>query len=162
MKAGHHGSKTSNSEALLNAIAPKFAVISCGKDNQYGHPDLETLQRFQNHGIQIFRTDEQGTIIATSDGTNITWSTDPSTSMASGTPKQAESPAPSAPESAPAEPQEQPQEEPQNNEQMVWISETGSKYHSINNCGRMNPNKATQVTQSKAESMGLGRCSKCW
>lgn len=166
MKAGHHGSKTSNSEALLNAISPKFAVISCGKNNQYGHPDAETLQRFQNHGIQVFRTDEQGTVIATSDGTNITWSTSPSTSMAAGAPK-ASDPAPAAqqqqqPESAPAATQEQPQEQPQNNEQMVWISETGSKYHSINNCGRMNPDRARQVTKSEAESMGLGRCSKCW
>lgn len=165
MKAGHHGSKTSNSDALLDAIAPKFAVISCGKNNQYGHPDAETLQRYQNRGIQVFRTDEQGTVIATSDGTNISWSTSPSTSMAAGAPK-ASDPAPAAqqqqPESAPAATQEQPQEEPQSNEQMVWISETGSKYHSRNNCGRMNPDRATQVTQSEAESMGLGRCKNCW
>ena len=86
--------------------------------------------------------------------------------MAAGAPK-ASDPAPAAqqqqqPESAPAATQEQPQEQPQNNEQMVWISETGSKYHSINNCGRMNPDRARQVTKSEAESMGLGRCSKCW
>ena len=165
MKAGHHGSKTSNSDALLDAIAPKFAVISCGKNNQYGHPDAETLQRYQNRGIQVFRTDEQGTIVATSDGTDITWSTAPSTSMAAGTPKQSESSAPTPqqqPESQPAQAQEQPQEQPQNNEEMVWISETGSKYHSRNNCGRMNPNKATQITKSKAESIGLGRCKNCW
>ncbi|QHJ84974.1 MAG: ComA-like protein, MBL domain [Bacteriophage sp.] len=164
MKAGHHGSKTSNSDALLDAIAPKFAVISCGKNNQYGHPDAETLQRYQNRGIQVFRTDEQGTIVATSDGTDITWSTVPSTSMAAGTPKQSESSAPTTqqqPESQPAQASEQPQEQPQNNEEMVWISETGSKYHSRNNCGRMNPNKATQTTKSKAESMGLGRCKNC-
>ena len=45
---------------------------------------------------------------------------------------------------------------------MVWLSETGSKYHSIPNCGRMNPNKARQVTQSSAESSGYDRCSKCF
>ena len=43
----------------------------------------------------------------------------------------------------------------------VWLSATGSKYHSINNCGRMNPDKATAVSKSEAESMGFGPCSKC-
>ena len=50
----------------------------------------------------------------------------------------------------------------QGSEATVWISETGSKYHSKNNCGRMNPDKATQVTEQEAISMGLGKCSKCW
>lgn len=45
--------------------------------------------------------------------------------------------------------------------QMVWLSETGEKYHSINNCGRMNPNKARQVTLESAQN-SYGRCSKCW
>ena len=45
---------------------------------------------------------------------------------------------------------------------MVWLSETGSKYHSIPNCGRMNPNNAWQVSQSSAEASGYGRCSKCF
>lgn len=45
---------------------------------------------------------------------------------------------------------------------MVWLSETGSKYHSIPDCGRMNPNKARQVSESEAESEGYGRCSKCF
>lgn len=45
---------------------------------------------------------------------------------------------------------------------MVWKSATGEKYHSINNCGRMNPDKATQITEEQAISMGLGKCSKCW
>lgn len=48
------------------------------------------------------------------------------------------------------------------NEIMVWQSATGSKYHSINNCGRMNPDKATQITLDEAISRGLERCSKCW
>ena len=45
---------------------------------------------------------------------------------------------------------------------MVWKSATGSKYHSINNCGNMNPNKATQITEEQAINQGLGKCSKCW
>ena len=46
--------------------------------------------------------------------------------------------------------------------EMVWLSETGSKYHSIPDCGRMNPNKARQVTKASAESQGYDACSKCW
>lgn len=45
---------------------------------------------------------------------------------------------------------------------MVWISATGSKYHSINNCGRMNPNNARQMTEEEAINQGYGKCSKCW
>ena len=47
-------------------------------------------------------------------------------------------------------------------EQLVWLSETGEKYHNIPDCGRMNPNKARQVTQSEAEKAGYGACSKCY
>lgn len=47
-------------------------------------------------------------------------------------------------------------------EQLVWLSETGEKYHNIPDCGRMNPNKARQVTQSEAERAGYGACSKCY
>ena len=47
-------------------------------------------------------------------------------------------------------------------ETKVWLSETGTKYHRINNCGKMNPNKAVQVTQSEAESRGYEPCKKCW
>lgn len=64
-----------------------------------------------------------------------------------------------APEPEPA-PVQQIESEPSGG--MVWVSETGSKYHSINNCGRMNPDKATLVSESTAKGMGLGKCSKCW
>ena len=56
----------------------------------------------------------------------------------------------------------QPESNNSNSAIMVWKSETGSKYHSINNCGRMNPNKATQITKEQAESQGLKPCSKCY
>lgn len=81
LKVNHHGSSSSTTTAFLNAIDPTYAVISVGKDNDYGHPTLQTLQRLVNTNVKIFRTDEQGTIIATSDGTTITWNTEPSTSM---------------------------------------------------------------------------------
>lgn len=73
LKLGHHGSSTSNSDAFLDAVSPTYAVISCGKDNDYGHPHEETIKSLKDRGITYFRTDTQGTIIAYSDGQNISW-----------------------------------------------------------------------------------------
>jgi competence protein ComEC len=85
-KAGHHGSRTSSSELLLNAVNPKYAVISCGEGNSYGHPHSEVLNNLCVRGINVFRTDEEGSIIATSDGTNIIWNMAPSDSWKAGEP----------------------------------------------------------------------------
>lgn len=77
LKVGHHGSSSSTSQDFLNKVNPKYAVISCGKDNDYGHPHKETLEKLKAKNIGIFRTDLNGTIIATSDGSKITFNTDP-------------------------------------------------------------------------------------
>lgn len=61
LRIGHHGSKTSTSDELLDAVFPDLAVISCGK-NYYGHPTDEVLNRIQEHGIDLWRTDLDGTL----------------------------------------------------------------------------------------------------
>lgn len=71
LKCGHHGSKTSSSEKFLSAVFPDYAIISCGIDNSYGHPHEETLQKLQDLGAEIIETDEDGTILATSDGSTV-------------------------------------------------------------------------------------------
>lgn len=71
LKVGHHGSKTSTYEALLGYVAPKYAVISVGKNNMYRHPNEATLARLTNFGIPILRTDESGTITFKSDGEKV-------------------------------------------------------------------------------------------
>ncbi len=68
LKLGHHGSKTASSVTLLDAVNPRYAVISCGSGNKYGHPNEETLERVEKYADYIFRTDIQGTIIFESDG----------------------------------------------------------------------------------------------
>lgn len=73
LKVGHHGSGTSTTSAFLKAVSPKFAVISVGNGNSYGHPHTDALTRLSNAGIQVFRTDQSGTIIATSDETTVTF-----------------------------------------------------------------------------------------
>jgi len=74
LKVGHHGSNTSTSDAFLNEVSPSYAVIQCGKDNSYGHPHMETLEKLEKRGIQIFRTDQDGTIVAVCNGSSIAWS----------------------------------------------------------------------------------------
>lgn len=71
LKVGHHGSSTSSSQAFLNAVNPEIALISCGKGNDYGHPHKETMQKLGDMGINIFRTDEMGTVIIVSDGKTV-------------------------------------------------------------------------------------------
>lgn len=83
-QVGHHGSSTSTSQEFLDRVSPAYAVISCGADNDYGHPHQETLDRLATAGAEIFRTDEQGTIVAHCDGQEITWSAAPSDSLAAG------------------------------------------------------------------------------
>lgn len=71
LKVGHHGSSSSTSDDFLNAVNPKFAIISCGKDNKYGHPHKETLSKLNANNITVYRTDNNGTIILKSDGNDI-------------------------------------------------------------------------------------------
>ena len=71
LKAGHHGSKTSTSDTLLGWASPIYAVISAGKDNRYGHPHAEVLEKLKNSEIEIVRTDEHGTVRMKSNGSRI-------------------------------------------------------------------------------------------
>ncbi len=67
LKAGHHGSRTSSGEAYVKVVAPEYAIISAGKDNRYGHPHQEVVDVFQRLGVEMLRTDEDGTIRFESD-----------------------------------------------------------------------------------------------
>ena len=68
LKVAHHGSKTSSSPQFLAEVSPEIAVISLSKDNKYGHPHQETLEKLKNYGIRILRTDQDGDIKIISDG----------------------------------------------------------------------------------------------
>lgn len=74
IKIGHHGSESSTSQMLLNTVKPEYAVISVGRDNDYGHPTSKILSRLEEYGIQYLRTDIEGTIVSVTDGQNIMWS----------------------------------------------------------------------------------------
>ncbi|MCI8549109.1 MAG: DNA internalization-related competence protein ComEC/Rec2 [Lachnospiraceae bacterium] len=68
LKVPHHGSGGAGLDGFLEAVAPKYGVISCGKNNRYGHPAKETLNRLENVGCEIFRTDLCGAVTVRSDG----------------------------------------------------------------------------------------------
>ncbi|MBI4132060.1 MAG: MBL fold metallo-hydrolase [Candidatus Sungbacteria bacterium] len=68
LKVGHHGSKTSTSQAFLDRVQPRLAAISAGRQNRYGHPAQEVLDRLHAAGIAVFRTDGQGTVTFVSGG----------------------------------------------------------------------------------------------
>lgn len=71
LKVGHHGSTTSSGMNFLDAVSPQYAVITCGEQNDYGHPHKETVKNLNRLGITTYRTDKHGTVVATSDGNNI-------------------------------------------------------------------------------------------
>lgn len=71
LRCGHHGSSSSTNERFVKAVDPDAAIISCGKDNDYGHPHMETITVLNKYQIPIWRTDEDSNIIAETDGKEI-------------------------------------------------------------------------------------------
>ena len=79
LKIGHHGSYSSSGYRLLREVAPTWGIISCGYQNEYGHPHESTLSRLRDAEVTIFRTDLMGTVIASTDGETIAFAwTNPS------------------------------------------------------------------------------------
>lgn len=72
LKVGHHGSHSSTTLAFLKAVSPKYAVISVGAGNDYGHPHQETLDKLAAAGVKVYRTDINGTVVFVSDGKTVT------------------------------------------------------------------------------------------
>lgn len=76
LKLGHHGSANSSTNTFLDRVGASSAIISVGRNNKYGHPMSETVNRVLDRGINLYRTDEMGTIIVTTDGTAISFNND--------------------------------------------------------------------------------------
>ena len=164
---GHHGSATATSWDFLQKTVPEYAVISCGANNKYGHPDKDTMDKLESMEIKVYRTDKQGTITVVSDGNTLKWSEDPCNDYTPGDEndrgtKVSDSAGTKQTEASQNLAQTASSQRQDNTTDMVWISATGSKYHRINNCGRMNPDNAKQVTREQAVSMGLEACKKCY
>lgn len=83
LKVGHHGSTSSTTNAFLKAASPKYAVISVGLNNDYGHPTQVTLNKLANARVHVYRTDQEGTVVATTEGDSLTFIASASPSLSS-------------------------------------------------------------------------------
>lgn len=183
VKIGHHGSRTSTSTELLNKVNPEFAVITVGKENSYGHPHIETMEKLKSKNLKLHRTDQCGTIVFTSTGnglktkckeanyesgkkknskeikkqeSSITSKEDNNTTNTNTT--NTNNSSKETQNSLNKDNKNESSKKPAS--KTVYLSATGSKYHSINNCGKMNPNTSKSVS---LESV-IGKynpCSKC-
>ena len=77
VKVAHHGAKSGSSERFLKKTKAKYAVISCGKENKLGHPSTSKLKKINKLGMKLYRTDLQGSIVATCTGKKIKWNVKP-------------------------------------------------------------------------------------
>jgi len=142
LKVGHHGSSTSSSQAFLQAVKPKYAVISVGVGNSYHHPEEEALQRLQSIGAEIYRTDLQGDIVCTTDGKNIAFNCN----SVSG----AEVYADAAKNNTPAE-------------EVVYIANKKSKKFHLESCASL-PDEENRIYLEDREgaiSLGYTPCGTC-
>lgn len=142
LKVGHHGSSTSSSQAFLQAVKPKYAVISVGVGNSYHHPEEEALQRLQSIGAEIYRTDLQGNIVCTTDGKNIAFNCN----SVSGTEVYADA----ARNNTPAE-------------EVVYIANKKSKKFHLESCASL-PDEENRIyleDREEAISLGYTPCGTC-
>lgn len=132
LKVAHHGSDTSTAKKFLDKVNPKYAVISCGKDNEYGHPDKTVLDRLKNKNVSIYRTDISGDIISTSDGKNISFDNEEFKDDDNNSHEEA---------------------------QTVYITKSGKAFHKSSECSNMgNP---IAMSREDAINKGYKPCSKC-
>lgn len=168
LKVGHHGSDTSTSQSFLDKVNPKYAVITVGSNNSYGHPNLTVMSRLESKEVQVYRTDENGTVVATSDGTNITFNTSPGTyaggntnsqSNSGGSSSSGSSSSGSADTSTTAQAPE-PTPPDTDNVAEVYITNTGAKYHR-SGCRHLKKSKIP-ISQNSAVSQGYTPCGTCY
>ncbi len=138
IRVGHHGSKTSSSVAFVKRVGARYAVVSVGKDNSYGLPKDEILERWTNAGASVYRTDELGSIVARSDGKSIEMEN-----------------APAAPS-----PQTKPSAQPQ------WVLNVSSKKIHCHDCSAVKKikDKNKQYSKKTAEQLlaeGYTPCGTC-
>ena len=148
-KVAHHGSRSASTQEFLNAVHPKYAVISCGEGNSYGHRHAEVLNRLRSMGVEVFRTDEQGSIIASSDGENINWNWSATDSWQSG------------------EQTESDRENADNvTEQTTYVLNTNTKKFHRETCGSVSQIKEenfqkVQTSREELEQSGYSPCKNC-
>lgn len=156
LKVGHHGSSTTTSVNFLNAVSPKFAVISVGKENSYGHPSQSTLDKLNAYGVSVYRTDESGTIVLTSDGQNLTTNASVSSYNSQVTPQNTVINNNTV---VPSQNTVTNTTVPNDNDIIVYKTKTGKKYHRAG-CQYLK-NSSIPITLAEAKAQGLTPCEVC-
>lgn len=176
LKVGHHGSSSSTTQKFLNTVNPKYAVISVAKGNDYEHPHKPTMDKLKAKGIKVYRTDELGTIIATSDGKSITFNTKEgsynyaglgaSASSGSNSSSGSTTTKPTAPATKPTTPAPKPTPAPaksSSDDRTVYYVPAGKSYHFNKSCSTLSRSK-TILSGKLSDVIALGKsdpCDKC-
>ncbi|MDD6212669.1 MAG: MBL fold metallo-hydrolase [Clostridiales bacterium] len=161
--AGHHGSSSSSSERLLEAVDPQIVIISAGLGNSYGHPSKDTMERLEDKDFTLYRTDMQGTICACTDGKIITFREEPCNDWSPG-------------EVLEDQDNEEPQVEVNKDgldeggtsetagiSEMNYIGNINSKKYHLPSCSSL-PKEENQIrfySKKEAEKAGYEPCQRC-
>ena len=142
LKVGHHGSNTSTGYRWLREVAPVYGVISCGVDNDYGHPHDEPLSRLRDADVELYRTDLQGHIVCTSDGQTVTFTTNKQAAVTNPTEVDGSG---------------------QNAQAEQFIGNINSKKFHLPSCGTLpaEKNRIVFETYEEAENAGYTPCGGC-
>ena len=159
LKIGHHGSNSSTSQAFLDKVNPKYAVISVGKGNSYGHPHKSTMEKLQDKGIKVYRTDENGTIVATSNGNDITFNVKPGSYIYNGS-GAVVSKLNTSSKNVVNIPNTKTKISSNANNKKVYFTQNGKSYHYDKNCSTLKRSK-TILEGSKQEAISLGHADPC-
>ncbi|GAA0100831.1 hypothetical protein UT300012_15460 [Paraclostridium bifermentans] len=162
IKIGHHGSHSSSSQDFLKRVTPEYAVITCGKDNKYGHPHKETMDTLKDMNIEVHRSDECGDIVFKSTGNGFTvdckkGSYEPGTEEKNSNAGKTAV----APIIAP-KPKPQPVVEPEvaPSSEVVYWTPNGKSYHTTKSCPTLSRSK-TILSGTQSESGKSDPCDRC-
>jgi len=163
-KLGHHGSSSSTTQNMLDKVNPKYAIISVGKGNTYGHPTQSTMSKLKAKNISVYRTDENGTIVVTSDGKNLTFNTKPGSYTYAGTSSNNNTNSGSSstkPTPAPiVVPVPVKVATPSNNSRIVYYTPKGKSYHYSKSCSTLSRSK-TILSGTLGEALSSSHNDPC-
>lgn len=162
IKIGHHGSHSSSSQDFLERVTPQYAVITCGKDNKYGHPNKETMNTLKDMNIEVHRSDECGDIVFKSTGNGFTvdckkGSYEPGVEQQNANTNKTTS-APIVTPKAKSQPVVEPEVTPSS--EVVYWTPKGKSYHTTKSCPTLSRSK-TILSGSQSESGKSDPCDRC-